>query len=635
MREMKGKKVAMQKIKLLICYHKPATLFKDDIFTPIHVGRANARKKFSADDKNFRWMLENMIGDDTGENISEKNSSYNEMTSLYWAWKNYDKLGNPEYVGLMHYRRHFVWREDEYFVYNVDNFNEDSYLQEMNYSPEKVDDMVDGCDFVAHVGKVINVYNHYIENHRKEDLDLAVNIMLEKYPEYGEITKEYFAQDFSNFCNMFIFNKKIFFEYCEWIFDILEEFERRVDTSEKRFFISERLTGIFIAKLMKNPKLKYKVLPISFIEDPVNIPVVLPLSNENIYQTANTITSILEAAKGYNLFKFYLLNNKNDKVQEKEIEKFKKLEKKYDYCKIEKIETEVEEEYYPLYISELLKTENKCIYLSGDIIALQDLGEFYRTCSTDDFYAVGTPLGKYDAYEERKKLSQSIVVLNCGRLRQHKMWQSVRKEVEQEKNGIDIFNSFCKNQIGYIPWYFVTRESEFQYGESVLKGSRSRGQIQLEATWRAWLVYDELEPWTNSQGVYSIFWWDTAAKVLPEFKFVFTNTKAVEVLYAKQQREINVLGEAQWHEKENDENVQEHCIETKEEVQEDQKQELQNELLERTEEKIEEQTEDWRSYSLLGKLRFFYQHNGLKKTITYSFKKMIKVVTGKEKISHV
>ena len=263
------------------------------------------------------------------------------------------------------------------------------------------------------------------------------------------------------------------------------------------------------------------------------------------------------------------------------------------------------------------------------------MGEFYRTCSTDDFYAVGTPLGKYDAYEERKKLSQSIVVLNCGRLRQHKMWQSVRKEVEQEKNGIDIFNSFCKNQIGYIPWYFVTRESEFQYGESVLKGSRSRGQIQLEATWRAWLVYDELEPWTNSQGVYSIFWWDTAAKVLPEFKFVFTNTKAVEVLYAKQQREINVLGEAQWHEKENDENVQEHCIETKEEVQEDQKQELQNELLERTEEKIEEQTEDWRSYSLLGKLRFFYQHNGLKKTITYSFKKMIKVVTGKEKISHV
>ena len=45
--------------------------------------------------------------------------------------------------------------------------------------------------------------------------------MLEKYPEYKEITEEYFRGDYSNFCNMFIFNKEIFFEYCSWVFDIL------------------------------------------------------------------------------------------------------------------------------------------------------------------------------------------------------------------------------------------------------------------------------------------------------------------------------------------------------------------------------------------------------------------------------
>lgn len=91
----------MPNVKLLICYHKPATLFKDEIFTPIHVGRANARKRFQPEDKNFQWMLKNMIGDDTGDNISDRNGSYNEMTSLYWAWKNYDKLGDPDYIGLM------------------------------------------------------------------------------------------------------------------------------------------------------------------------------------------------------------------------------------------------------------------------------------------------------------------------------------------------------------------------------------------------------------------------------------------------------------------------------------------------------------------------------------------------------
>ena len=32
-------------IKLLIAYHNQETLLKDDIFTPIHVGRALARKR--------------------------------------------------------------------------------------------------------------------------------------------------------------------------------------------------------------------------------------------------------------------------------------------------------------------------------------------------------------------------------------------------------------------------------------------------------------------------------------------------------------------------------------------------------------------------------------------------------------
>ena len=64
-------------LKLLICYHKKDVLLKDDILTPIHVGRALARKKLGEDNPDFRWLVENMIGDDTGENISSKNSSYN------------------------------------------------------------------------------------------------------------------------------------------------------------------------------------------------------------------------------------------------------------------------------------------------------------------------------------------------------------------------------------------------------------------------------------------------------------------------------------------------------------------------------------------------------------------------------
>lgn len=52
--------------------------------------------------EDYNWLIENMIGDDTGDNVYDKNREYCELTGIYWAWKNYDKLGNPDYIGFMH-----------------------------------------------------------------------------------------------------------------------------------------------------------------------------------------------------------------------------------------------------------------------------------------------------------------------------------------------------------------------------------------------------------------------------------------------------------------------------------------------------------------------------------------------------
>ena len=46
--------------------------------------------------------------DNTGVSISQYNPYLNEMTVLYWIAKNYSSLGNPDYVGLAHYRRRLL-----------------------------------------------------------------------------------------------------------------------------------------------------------------------------------------------------------------------------------------------------------------------------------------------------------------------------------------------------------------------------------------------------------------------------------------------------------------------------------------------------------------------------------------------
>ena len=59
-------------IKIIVAAHKPYQMPKDNIYLPLHVGREGKS------DIGFQ-------GDNTGENISEKNVNYCELTGLYWA----------------------------------------------------------------------------------------------------------------------------------------------------------------------------------------------------------------------------------------------------------------------------------------------------------------------------------------------------------------------------------------------------------------------------------------------------------------------------------------------------------------------------------------------------------------------
>ena len=99
-----------EKIKILVVFHKKDRIYKLKNFLPIHAGRDIAEQKYR-DGKilksDYDWLVKNLVGDNTGDNVSSKNSYINEMTAIYWAWKHYEEIGNPDFIGVNHYRRYF------------------------------------------------------------------------------------------------------------------------------------------------------------------------------------------------------------------------------------------------------------------------------------------------------------------------------------------------------------------------------------------------------------------------------------------------------------------------------------------------------------------------------------------------
>ena len=100
-----------------------------------------------------------------------------------------------------------------------------------------------------------NLYSHYEHTMYIEPLAETQKIIKEKYPEYLEEFNKLHKRTSAHMFNMFIMKKEILNQYCEWLFDILFELEKRVDVSKfdnfhARFYgrISELLLDVWINK---------------------------------------------------------------------------------------------------------------------------------------------------------------------------------------------------------------------------------------------------------------------------------------------------------------------------------------------------------------------------------------------------
>lgn len=239
--------------KIMIIMHKPYPPAEDGIYLPILVGAAG---------KENIEAIPNATRDDTGENISEENPYFCELTGLYWAWKNLE----ADYIGLVHYRRYFKGKgkgDKRNKVLRRDRL--EKLLQTHSVIlPKKRKYYIE------------TLYSHYAHTMSGVQLDIAREIVSARTPEYLPAFDKVMKQRSGHMFNMFVMRRDLFDHYCEWLFPILFELKDRVDKTgmsefELRFCgrVSEILLNVWLRRMEETNVLSKKdivQLPVIYME---------------------------------------------------------------------------------------------------------------------------------------------------------------------------------------------------------------------------------------------------------------------------------------------------------------------------------------------------------------------------------
>ncbi len=178
------------------------------------------------------------VTDHEGENISDRNRQFCELTALYWIWKN----AREEIVGLEHYRRHFLLPID--------------WIRKMQ--EERVDVILPTPLYVFP-----GIAQNYKERHEAADWNYMMDYMKKIHPDYYKEAVRFFADGLYSPCNMFIMRKRVLDELCAWLFPILficaEHGGEKADPYQNRYpgFLSERLITLFFEKNRDHYKVVY------------------------------------------------------------------------------------------------------------------------------------------------------------------------------------------------------------------------------------------------------------------------------------------------------------------------------------------------------------------------------------------
>jgi len=274
--------------KICVCYHRPAFLFDESCFVPMWSGKDATReisKEGFLSEKQINWMEKHCIGDNTGDNISKDNRKYSEITVLYWVWKNYEKIGNPEYIGFMQYRRHFLLADNPLEA-TIDKYNQiyiekipADYPKTIGLFKENIEKVLKSYDGIVACNDTKQTIKSYVENLFPQYIkyyNKTLAIIDKDWPEIASAAHQYEKETYHSWSQCFVIKKEYFFDYCNFLFDVLKKLDafckndyQKLSVAQRRIlgYAAENMWGIYW-RYLTNKGLKFKNVPLVFNKKP-------------------------------------------------------------------------------------------------------------------------------------------------------------------------------------------------------------------------------------------------------------------------------------------------------------------------------------------------------------------------------
>ena len=500
---------ADQPIRIFVTTHKQVDKPESSILQLVQVGPGNRTNRFSG-----------TFHDDEGDNISDKNPMYCELTTQYWAWKNVD----AEYYGFCHYRRYFDFSETEHeenpYGEIMDDYIDNAAVLRYGLDDDTIRHSVEGYDVITTGIKDLSTVIDGLGTPRKiweaapklvdDDLRNMYRILCTRHPDYKPDAEAFMNGNHSCFCNMFIMRKEIFFDYCAWLFPLLEEFERNTDMSRYSKealrtpgHLSERLLNIYLMHHKRvgtnwrtkelqcvhftNPEPKNELQPLFEVEDPQCIvPVVFAADNNYVPELTTTIYSAMKNASQDRHYDVTVLTRdiagEHQETMRRFFARFSNMTLRFA-----DVDREVSgfdlttnnahisiETYYRFLIQQVLPFYNKVLYLDSDIVINGDIAQLYDTELGDNLLAACHDidyLGNLNVKHGNKRMAYTknvlhmkdpyayfqagVLVLNTAAMRElHTIgqWLAYASDSSLIYNDQDVLNIRCEGRVTYLDW---------------------------------------------------------------------------------------------------------------------------------------------------------------------------------------